>query len=346
MNKADYSSRQIRQLAKAVSTAFATSNLPDEVLTNPRIELVNLPWQVPPLQTSLNLQGLGLQEMLNVEAETNASKLHNFWVSNLNDLHSKPGTIFKDLSYKTLNRLWPSQSKGKKMYAFSMPAGWPDQLDCYTGVTFSLEVAHLAMVNLPLTNIVQDASNFVVTTADGFDFGVRNGLPLADSPWEVGAEYMVQDMLEMSRGRVLTNCLYDPIALARSVLHVHRDKFGDDFQAIDYCIQALRYLTHGRTCPELMKTLQEAPEDRRLWLARKDAIEQAMEVMASPDLNDREKLRTLESLLVPTVISVATFRRQIFYTNKYPQYMEEGKSQEINSWLANYYETEIPENYK
>ena len=57
---------QVRSLAKAVATAFAAANLTEEQRNPPGIDVTDLPWACPALVSDLTLDGIPLNDYLDV----------------------------------------------------------------------------------------------------------------------------------------------------------------------------------------------------------------------------------------------------------------------------------------
>lgn len=332
---------QVRQIAKAVSAAFAAARLPDEVLSNPKIAVTDLPWQLPPLQTDLTLQGFDLEYLLTTQVTTTSEKLYRYWGSRMVTLRHTPHLAYHQSQYNLLAHLLPKENSATRNTLFSMI----DPDDEYAGICLSLEVANLAAKNLPIKDLGSDDSNYWVKTMDGHVFGVQRGLPLLNADyWKTDATGLVQVFLETLRGKASTTCLYDTIALSRSLLHEHKADFGSEFIAVDYALQALRSLTLGRSCPALIQAVHKVPIDKQLWTNKVVALTEAEAIM-STNIADRDKLRTLETLLVPTWYSMTNFRRNIFSGKKYPYMLEPDKVLAIKETL-NHLWHEVPEQMK
>jgi hypothetical protein len=183
-----------------------------------------------------------------------------------------------------------------------------------------------------------------VETTDGTLFGVRNGRPLIDSPWDYDGTHEIFGMLEAPRGPVSHACLYDPIASLRSVLHTHQAAFSKDFDGLDIALQALRCLTAGSYCPSLVGAVQAAPYEAKLWRQREQALWDARQMWDEEGYSDRQKLRTIEALLVPLLMSATRFRREIYNApdGQYPFMLEGDRFERVKEKLYQIYETEVP----
>ena len=324
---------QVGALAKAISIAFAASSLTQEERSPRQIEFTDLPWTVPPLTSNLLLGQAELQSYLDTPITVRGSALTNFWRATLDLMYLSPSRLIKNGSHSTARGTLSYTKPGVRAFRFSTPAGYPGMLSPDAGVMFSLEVAHTAMISMPVIDLVKNESNYYVVLADGESIGVKDGRPINADQWDFNASGMVLDLLEMPRGLSSQECLYDQIASARSLLHVHSDKFQQDFQALDYALQALRFLTLGASCPELVTYTQVAPQNLRQAREKVAAVRDALQTM-SMDMADKYKLQSIEAVLVPLVMNVTTFRRTIFASPHYPFTMEAGRTEKIQTVLA------------
>ncbi len=338
MARIEGSNVQIRAIAKAVATAFASSELNEEDKAPGQIVHTNLPWSRPPLKTDLRIQGMEVQSLLDMPVSVKLSELLGFWESTLADMWNTPGSCIRKGSYARLAKLLPFERYGSRAHRFAVPVGYPGSLDEMAGVMFSLEVAHLAFVSLPVVDLVSDDDNYYVVLKDGTNIGVRDGKPACTSEWIFDASGMVQVMLETYRGEAEDECAYDQIALLRSILWEHRARFKD-FDALDMLLQALRFMTLEANCPDLIHQMRQAPEDLREKRERIRLIKESIEVM-SADIPDRSKLYTLQTLLVPRILSAVLFKKHIFSSPEYPFTMEIKKAEKIKEWLAEALERE------
>lgn len=321
---------QVRSLAKAISVAFASTKLTPEDLAPGQIVHTDLDWSLPPLMTDLQLGGARLQDFYDSPLSLTEDGLFNFWRETLNLMATAPSALVQQGVLAPARKTLPRTRLGSRAFRFAIPQGYPARLDELAGVNFSLEVAHAAYLSLPVFAVVSDDDNYYVETPNGTRFGVIDGVPGIPSDW-LSARGMVQDLLTMPRGEPTHHCLYDQIASARSILHVHRTEFKE-FHAVDSALQALRYLSFGGYCPELTMQMQVAPVDVAAGRARRRALAEAIEVMES-SIPDRRKLHTLRLTLVPLVMTATTFKRCVFSTPDFPYAMEPSKAAAILTYL-------------
>lgn len=332
---------QVRSLAKAVATAFALSDLTNEDRAPRQIEYTDLPWSNPPLITHFRLGQAQLQDYFDEPMNIDADKLIKFWHDTLHMMWLSPSRLLHNGVFATLKTHMPLVKLGVRAFRFSTPIGYPDRLDAMSGLMFSLEVAHAAFISLPIVDLVRDDSNYYVVLDDGRKIGVIDGRPACESNWTFDGSGAISDLLEMPRGITSHVCVYDQIAAVRSLLYAHRAKFGHDFTALDSALQALRYLTFGTHCPDLIVQMQTAPQSVVIAKEKARAIKASIEVMSS-DITDRAKLYTLRSELVPTVMTTTGFKRSIFANTPFPFTLEAGKADRISVFLAELYEKEVP----
>lgn len=325
---------QVRSIAKAVATAFASTELTAEDLAPQQIVHTDLDWTVPPLITDLKLAGNSLQAFYDAPLAVTEDGLFQFWRSTLDVMATEPSALMHGGTMATARRTMPRVRLGGRAFRFATPLGHPARVDEMAGVNFSLEVAHAAYLSLPVVDLVSDDDNYFVETPDGKRFGVIDGRPGIESSWGA-APGMVQELLRMPRGETTHQCMFDQIAMVRSMLHTYRDAFKQ-FQAVDSALQALRYLSYGGYCPQLTLQMQVAPADVSAARARRQALVDAIEVMES-NIPDRNKLKTLRLLLVPAAMTITAFRRTIFSSPDYPYTMELSKATAILTHLKEEY---------
>jgi hypothetical protein len=335
-------STQIRSLAKAVATAFASAPLTnDERRPEGGIAHKDLPWSCPPLITDLVLEG-AMQDHLDAPINVTAPALMQFWRETMKQMWHQPSRVLKNGTYANLGAAMAPVRRGQRALRFSAPIGAPSQIHEIAAITLSLEVAHCARISLPTADVLLNDDDYIVTTADGMHFGVNDGMPLIDSPWrDFNASGMVEEMMRSPRGEVDYTCHYDQLASLRSILHTNAAKFPNNFEALDQALQALRYLSMGTYCPELVTEMIVKPQEVLHMREKENALFEAIEVMRTR-MSDRAKLYTLKSTLVPTVMTTAKFKREVFSASTFPFSMAPGKDKQIEENLVSLYKNEIP----
>jgi hypothetical protein len=329
---------QVRALAKAVSAAFAASVLTDAEKSPGKIEITDLPWQAPPLITPQLLSGAALQDYYDAPLPLDQHALHAFWVKTLTDMWYRPSSLYVRGRGALTNcgKAMPHVRVGQRVFRFARPAGWP-VLDEMAGAMFSLEVAHAARTSLPVKDVIEDDDSYFVEFEDGMQIGVKAGRPACESPWQAPVAGMVPDLLTMPRGAADHQCYYDQLASVRSVLHVHRDRFPHNFQALDDALQALRLLSFGGYCPELLQAMQVSPIEMARHREHERALADCLEVIELEAMSDRAKLQSLRAVLVPAVLSVSAFKKYVFAGDQFPFTLARGRIDAIRSWLQTRY---------
>lgn len=333
---------QVRGLANAVAVAFASANL-TEAEKHPEGGIVHrdLPWCCPPLITPLVLDGT-MQDHLDAPLPVTSDALHAFWVATMRQMWHEPSRVMRNGTFAKLGAAMPQAKMGQRALRFSTPPGAPSKIDETAGITLSLEVAHCAAISMPVMDVFTDDDSYIVTVAGGRRFGVGAGLPLIDSPWSFDATGMVQELLQAPRGEVSYTCHYDQIASVRSIVHTNAKKFPHNFEAMDQALQTLRYLSLGGYCPELTTALVVKPLEVMMWKEKEYAYREALDIIRT-SMSDRAKLYALRNKLVPQVMTVSKFKREIFSAAQFPFSMAAGKTEEIEANLVALYKNEIPQ---
>lgn len=334
-------SKQVRGLAKAVAVAFASAGLTDaERSPQGGIAHTDLPWACPPLLTPLQLDGY-LQDHFDVPLPIEARALHRFWVETMDQMWKQPGRLVRAGTLANLGTAMASVKTGQRAFRFSIPAGCPAAISEDAGLILSLEVAHAARISLPVADVTESATDYLVTTADGLEFGVKNGRPLIDTPWTMVSRD-VPGLLESPRGETSYTCHHDQLASVRSIIHTCAHKFPHNFDALDQALQALRFLSLGGYCPELTHELIVQPMETLQMREKESAYFDAIDIIRSKVMSDRSKLYSLKDKLVPQAMTVSKFKREVFSAATFPFSMAPGKSDEIETNLVALYKNEIP----
>ncbi len=335
-------SNQVRVLAKAVADALASSPLTEEERFPRQIAITDLIWQAPPLICTAELGGVPLQNYLDVPLAFDIDKMYAFWKTTLHDLWHTPTSVMKHGIFAGLTRAMSTVRVGQRAFRFSQPQGWPDALSEDAGVVFSLEVAHCVLVSCAVKRHVSDDDNYWVELHDGKIIGVVGGQPATVSPWNYSARGMVQILLESLRGEPVSRCMFDQIASVRSIVNVHKAYFKEH-EGLDIALQALRLMTFGGHCPELVTAMVVDPVAEQKARLRAQVYEDALDVIKSGGMSDRSKLLSLKELLVSSgVLSANKFRRLIFSSGRFPFTMEPGRADTIQNTLQMLYEKEVP----
>ncbi len=328
---------QVRSLAKAVSTAFAASNLTPEEKAPARLEMTDMPWQAPPLIAEAKLNGTPLMGYLDAPFNFKPEALHAFWIKTLRDMWFEPSRLLRRGVHVNCGAHMPKVSVGQRAMRFSRPAGWPAHIDETAGLIFSLEVAHTAITSMPLRDVISDDYNYYGVLQDFSIIGVKDGRPACVTDWNYDGGGQIQELLRSPRGEVDYTCYYDSIAVLRSVVNVHRRRFPGNYVGIDLALQTLRLMTLGGNCPPLTQAMVVAPIDLVHERARERALWEALDAVKAT-MSDRSKLQVLRQLLVPEVLSNTKFRNHIYSGAEFPFCLPAGKLEQISLWLHNEYE--------
>ncbi len=158
-----------------------------------------MPWAAPPLFSQATLGGVPLEDYLNDPVKLEAQHLLAFWRKTMQDIWHKPALTVKSGVYAGAHKALGGARKGVQALRFARPPGYPNQFELTAGAQFSLEVAHTAFISLPCRRQVVTLDDYYVVLADGTEVGIKNGLPLVDSPWTHNVSGDILEMLETSR---------------------------------------------------------------------------------------------------------------------------------------------------
>jgi hypothetical protein len=340
-DKASWS--QLRTLSRVVAEAFAV-HVTDEQKSGPIVH-TDLPWAVPPLRTTVTLSGVPLAEYLDPQLSMDPDQLIAFWHKTLQAMWHTPAASVYRGQYRGLNTLMPKVRHGIRMLLFSVPLGYPAQLEETAGVLFSLEVAHLAALSIPHAHVVDDDSNYYVVLHDGREIGVKAGRPIIHSPWEYDASGMVWYFLDTMRGNASYACQYDQIAKLRSILYENQQTLAPVFEGLDMALQALRVMSVGGRCPDLLSATARSVGKIDVLREKERILWGAIDIMRAP-MVDQRRLQALYALLVPEYFGRSAFRKYIFSTAVFPYTLPAGRAEAIEQELITRYESEIPCNLR
>lgn len=307
----------VRSLEKAVNTAFLMAGVKPEDLTGPVVHY-DLMWQNPPLlNTVVKLNGVHLFEYLDYSEPIDPNKLYDFWQRTLYLMYHNCHRVVdvKDKCLVGAKKLFTPKVQGQRRFRFSIPEGYPREIDAYAGVVFSLEAAHLASISTTL-ELTRDENNYYVTLEDGRLMGVKDGVPVISDPWDTSIAGAVWEFLEMPRGQITTTCLYDPIAKLRSVLWEKKEDFREQFQAVDWALQALRNLSDLGVPCHILSSAAALPPPVMSRAHFGQALQRCLQTMDRAEVPDRSKLSMLYAELVPNILSEAQFRNRIYNLDK------------------------------
>lgn len=314
-------------LIKPVVRALALAGVTQKELLGGSIEHTELVWQAPPLRSDIMLHGAPVTDYVaSRPPHVRVHDLHRMWVEVMRTIRNGPYKVCDQHGYRALSYCMPTATHGERLYWLTRPEGFP-QVDEYVGARLSMEVANLVSIACPVVEMVSDADNFYVVTDDGYELGVRDGLPLVEGDqWDLPVAGMVQDLLSISRGVPFIGCDYDLIAKLRSVAWTHREMV-QDFDGVDMALQALRILANGKHLPELHSAITTLESQRKVDDHRCKVILEALEVSEAFTISDRARVLAIRALLVPEILTPAAFKRRVFSGDTIPPALA-GRSRE------------------
>jgi hypothetical protein len=289
-----------------------------EVLTG-RITHTDLVWQAPPLDCSAKVKGIALREYLLPQVKVKDQEVFDTWMKKtLHRLRHRPAEVFDKQGYRGIKRAITAEH-GAKRLMFSVPEGYP-HCGSYTAAVFCLEAAEVLKSASHIQEIVATEDDYYVVTDEGLVVGIHDGKPTHGfEDYDVPLHGIVTDLRLMPRGQVFQGCDYDLIAKCRSVIHDHKEKVKD-FEAMDTILQALRVIAGGAQIPALqtgIARMRHAEQRSRLNL---EVFTQCCELWSLVAYGDSTKLKGIEALLVPDVLTLGEFKAQVFRsTSKTPK---------------------------
>jgi hypothetical protein len=293
----------------------------DDVFTG-GIKYMDLMWQIPPLVSEDKLFGQTFSEHVQATTYVNADALAAFWADAMYDLRNRPHRVCAEDGYRLSTNAFPHMRKDERALHLSMPEGFPDSISNNAAVTFCLECAHILNGNTKLDGFVNDEDNYYAILPTGTEVGIKDGLPAHGSEvWDLPVHGMVQDLITSPRGEMFEGCDYSIISKVRSLLWDHQRM--RDWQGVDWALQALRVMGGEKVLQEDVSRIKTVVSTRNARLA---TLTDAVEVVNRVALTDRQRVEILKHLLVPEVMSSATFNRTIYPLYRTPPPMMPEKS--------------------
>ncbi len=301
-------------LIKPVVRALAATGLTQKELLGGAIEHTDLGWQVPALACQYELEGTPLQMYFDRPTTVNVTNLYAFWQDALLNLRNAPYKVIGEDGWRQLSYVLPRSTKGERAMCFSTPEGFPRNINDYAGVTLSMECAHLLRHSSPVVEVVESDDDYYVTTSEGLQLGVKDGLPmLFNEAWDIPVNGMVREMLQMPRGGLYVGCDYDLISKLRSVAYERRERLKD-FHAVDTALQTLRVLAAGAHLPELQTQINRLNFDMQRNHLRLKAFTEAVELSNVYRISDRARVTAIRALLVPDFMTMPEFKKKIYHS--------------------------------
>lgn len=299
-----------RVLVELIVKSYAGAGCtPAQLLQGP-INITDLTWQAPPLQTDCTLGGEPLGIFLDSPVAVELAALQQFYMEGLFHLRNHPDEVSSRQGFKRLSKMLPRSPAGERNLIFPLPEAWPVGTPT-TGQSFALDAAWLCKTSVAeVSRFVSDASNYYAVTPAGV-IGVVDGRPsMYPETWDVDCSGMVQSMLAMPRGLADAECHYDLVDRLRSVLHAEPERFLE-FEGTDWALQALRILADGETCKPLLVAVQGMTVQVFQRKAKVTAFDECIQVMEDWQYTDRTKIAMLLDILVPTHLTIGQFCSKI-----------------------------------
>ena len=326
-------------LAQQVSEAFVKAGLTQDDVLVGAIKHTNLPWQIPPLVVEATLFGVPFSDYVMQHLNVNRSALLTLWADALAGMQNTPDKVVTFDGYRSASYALPGVKTPERQLFLSTPAGFPKAVESLAAVTLSLEAAHLLRAHSKVVNFVSDDDNYFADLGDGALVGIKDGLPsICEDLWDLPVNGMVQELLRTPRGAVWEGCDYDIISKVRSVLWEVPKAF-DDFEAVDWALQALRVVGGQREMLRAIRNLRKTAYNRQMRLK---ALSEALETVNRLSLSDRQRIEMLKNLLVPEVLSSGQFSKKIypFYTVP-PAMLTDKVLDRVRQAVSDLYETEV-----
>lgn len=304
----------IAALVTPVVHALAKAGLSQQELLTGPLQYTDLMWQAPPLHSEATVNGIALYHILDRPRRVNVDRLYDFWSNVLSKLRNAPQQVLDREGFKQTSYVIQASTQGERQLAFAMPDGHPFAISEYAAVSFSLECAHLLHTSCgTLTDFVSDDSNYFAVTREGYEIGVRDGLPIQGAEeWDMPCIGSVPALLAQTRGQPYVGCDYDLLAKLRSALWERQGSIAE-FEGLDLALQTLRVLGQGRHLPEVQRKIVHLKADIAVSKHRISVIKQANELVGLFAISDRARIKAIRSLLVPDFMSATEFKAKIYY---------------------------------
>lgn len=337
----------ILKLVSLITSTFPKLGIGSETILQGAIAHTSLGWQWPALRCSDKINNIALYDYLEPSMQVKSVPALLEWADiTLHNLRHFPGRAVGLDGYFGLSDVVQG-STGLRKLAFSLPEGFPDRCFEYTAAMFNLELAEVVKNSVPIRAIVADDDNEYVVTRDGLEVGIKDGFPLIGADdWNTSAYGLVPELLEMPRGDYYVGCDYDVLSKVRSVVWDNQTKISD-FAGIDWAMQALRILAEGVNLRFLLDGVTRMRVEDTYDKERLKAFKDAATLFKALAYSDRDKVRSLEVILVPQFMTLAKFRREVYSTNKrVPAFFRQSVRERIQDVLDQYVANEEVENAK
>jgi hypothetical protein len=297
------------ELSKLVVEALVQLGLTERDVLGGAIVHTDLPWQVPPLVVEATLFGASLSEYIDRPTYVDVDQLVTMYSDCLSDMRNAPRKVLMAEGYRIAHLALPRTRMQERHMIFSLPDGFPGPVGDYAGVTLALECAHVLRTNAKISAFISDDDNYFAVLPDGMEVGVKDGLPTVwYDQWDFSVEGMVQELLHQPRGAVWEGCDYNVISQVRSVCKVF-EKSMREHEAVDWALQALRVIEGERELLRAMRSIKTVAYERG---ERMRSLQEAVEIAHAMAITDRQRIEALKGMLVPDILSVSQFSKQIY----------------------------------
>lgn len=312
----------VASLMRPVARHLAKTGLTQKELLSGPIEHTDLLWETPPLMCGALLDGVPLHFMFeNRVPYVVPHKLYEFWQTALMLLRAQPFAAVRGGSWAGLHEALPKTNTYERGLWVTIPRGFPNNIDDYSGVTLSLECAHLMRLATPIKKLVESENDYYVVMENDMEIGVRDGLPIVEyGQWDLPVTGMVMDLMRLPRGDAFTGCDYDLISKLRSVAHRFKNKI-EEHEGVDWALQTLRVLAGGRLLPEVQKGIASFRVEQITHQHRIKTLRDTIELANAFSISDRARVLAIRSLLVPEFMPLSKFQATIFHADQPPAAM-------------------------
>ena len=319
-----------KTLSSALAVVFGRLDLPVKELLNSPLQHIDLDWQVPPIRSDELLNGQPFWQYMEQKVKIDEEVLYSFWCDTLYNMRNNTSRVWINGAYREARTTF-NLSRTVSSYCLALPDGAPAQPNDYAGIVFSLECANLLRMAGGVLELFASDDDYYVKTASGYEVGVRDGLPIVSAEeWDVSANGLIKEILYQPRGAIDTTCRYDIIAKMRSILWEHRASVSE-FEGADLALQALRILDGDS---HLLRAVSGIKESKSKTNGRAVVLRTALELLKAPGLSDRQKLSSVQDMLVPAALGKAAFSRLLYsYRQDFPAMLPLAKMLKIESRL-------------
>ncbi|WP_454735437.1 hypothetical protein [Cupriavidus necator] len=321
-------------------------------------------WITPPLSLPGTLGGRPVADVAEIKVNCQEEFLYSFWRRNLERLRAgwlaDPRGIYKGVA-KALRNVQPGLSR----FLLCPPSS--HELEEHTLIQFSIEVANVAAMSMPIVDSGTSGSDYWVRTAAGNTFGVSDGVPwihgfkdvepfpsepamLLHAPRGVYAGSTGHSLLDNITNYVETN--YSQIHEAEGLLTALA-LLKLAFWHVDPAALEARLTTAGRRKSAERKSGYQIKSVRRRWRSgeplpdsAKRVFAEAFQMLYSAPYFGQAFLQSLYAKLVPNFLTALEFRTHIGHPerNTLPVPKDTTLKRYENGMIhvANLYNLEVP----